>query len=437
MSESTKNLQKSLSISGAVALAFGIVVGAGLLSLPGMAYTEARGSALYAWAIDAIAVVPLLAVFSYLGSRYPSAGGIAGFLHTSHGRHVGRASEVLLMGTFGLGIPAIASIGGHYLAYAMGVGQIAAGLFAIGIIMTCGVINFFGASLSSGFQQVVTYGLIACLGTIAVVGMFYGLAGYGDIGATGVAAPSSMLNAVPVLGLVFFAYTGWEMLSFTTEEFRNPRRDYPIAVAISFVLIIGMYLALALAVQLSLAPNHPGVENATIAALTSAMVGPIGGKFIAFLGFVAIVANVNGALWAASRLVFSSSRAGLLPARISAISEKRGHPAAAVVLTTMAFCAVLLVTYASGISTKSLLGIAGQNFFILYFMSVLAFTKLTSSVILRAFSYVGMIGCVVFALTFGLSLLYPLALLLVGYVLSRYLIRRGGVSAKQPAIRPI
>lgn len=419
MTESTENLRKSLSISGAVALAFGIVVGAGLLSLPGMAYAEVKGAAIYAWAIDALAVVPLLAVFSYLGSRYPSAGGIAGFIHTSHGRRAGHAVEILLMGTFGLGIPAIASIGGHYLAYALSLGQNASMGFALGILILCGLVNMRGASLSSGFQQIITYGLILCLGAIALAGLIYGITGHGDADATGVAPSGSMMKAIPVLGLVFFAYTGWEMLSFTTEEFRNPKRDYPIAVAISFVLIIGMYLALALAVQLSLSPEHPGVENATVAALTTAMIGPIGGRLIAFLGFIAILANVNGALWAASRLVFSSARAGLLPPQFARVSKSQGHPSKAVAVTTVAFCLVLLITYTTPIETKSLLHIAGQNFFILYLLSVISFAKLTSSPTLRSLGYLGMVGCLVFALSFGLTLLYPAILLAGGYLISR------------------
>ena len=46
-------LQKSVGLFGAVALALGIVVGAGMLTLPGLVFQETGGWAAFAWLLDA------------------------------------------------------------------------------------------------------------------------------------------------------------------------------------------------------------------------------------------------------------------------------------------------------------------------------------------------------------------------------------------------
>ena len=53
-------LKKTLSISQAVGLGITIVVGSGLLLLPGLAYQDAGASSIYVWVICALLVTPCL-----------------------------------------------------------------------------------------------------------------------------------------------------------------------------------------------------------------------------------------------------------------------------------------------------------------------------------------------------------------------------------------
>ena len=79
MSSDPPTLRKVLTVSQAVGLALTIVVGSGLLVLPGLGYRNSGGAAIYVWLLDLALVAPLLIVFAKLGGRWPSAGGIAGF----------------------------------------------------------------------------------------------------------------------------------------------------------------------------------------------------------------------------------------------------------------------------------------------------------------------------------------------------------------------
>lgn len=129
------DLVPSLTVGRAVALALGIVMGAGLLVLPGLAYVRAGNAAVYAWVVDGIIIIPLLVIFGILGSRYPSAGGVAGFVRTAFGAIAGSITEMILMGAFFLGIPGIALTGANYLVYLFHAEQRGTVLFAIVLLL--------------------------------------------------------------------------------------------------------------------------------------------------------------------------------------------------------------------------------------------------------------------------------------------------------------
>ena len=416
MTKNTTELAKTLTVGQAIGLAISIVVGSGLLVLPGLAYQAANGAAIYSWIMDALIVIPLLVIFAFLGANFPSAGGIAGFVQAGFSRRAGAATEVLLLGTFSLGIPAIATTGGHYFAVAVRGGEGTAVAATFGLLLMAGLVNYLGAKVSGRIQQILAFTLAGLIGAVALAALLFGDTNAG----TGVAPLVEWPSALPVLGMVFFAYTGWEMLSFTAEEYRNPKRDFPIAVAVSFVTVILLYLAIALAVQLTLAPGDEHVSTAPVAALLFSVLGEASGQFVGVLGVVIIAANLIGATWAASRLVFSSAREGLLPKALSHVNATSQSPRVALVTVVLVFSGVVALNAADVISLQKLLQIAGQNFFLLYGLSVVAYLKLVKNMALKIFGALTLLIVIVAMGTFAWWILYPIALMLIGYIISGF-----------------
>jgi amino acid efflux transporter len=200
MSKKASELSKTLNVGQAVGLAISIVVGSGLLVLPGLTYQQVGGSAIYAWIVDALLVIPLLVIFAYLGANFPGAGGIAGFVQAAFSRPMGAATEVLLLGTFSLGIPAIAVTGGNYFAMAVGGGKLFALITTLGLLMFAGMVNYLGAKVSGRLQQVLSYSLAGLLILTALLALWLG----DRTAGTGVAPMEDWMLAVPALGMVFF-----------------------------------------------------------------------------------------------------------------------------------------------------------------------------------------------------------------------------------------
>ncbi|MCL6444172.1 MAG: amino acid permease [Alicyclobacillus sp.] len=410
--ERDTQLAKTLTVGRAVSLALGIVIGAGLLVLPGLAYSEVGNSAIYAWVEDAVIVIPLLVIFSSLGSHYPSAGGVAGFVRVAFGPVIGAMTELMLMSAFFLGIPGIALTGAGYLTFLFHSGGWASSLFAIMLLVIAGILNYLGTQFSAITQQVLSYSLVLILAAVAVIALTFDPAS--DHGVVSIA---NWKSSIPALGMVFFAYTGWEMLSFMGEEFHNPKRDFPIAIVISYVLIVLIYLAVALAVQWTLQPYDPQTTQAPIAAVLAKVFGNKSADVVAIIGVLIILANLNGAIWAASRLLFSSARERFLPRFLASVDLNLQIPRRSIVTCILVFMAVVVMHQVGWISQHMMFALAGQNFFLIYVLSVLVYIRLTRRPLNMLFALGVLVLCIIFIASFGRGLLYPLTISLLGLVL--------------------
>lgn len=367
-------LRGHLKLPGAIALAITIVVGSGALVLPGIAYRQAGTAALYAWGLAVVVTVPLLIVFGRLGGTYPGAGGIAGFVQAAFGRHPAAGVELLTIGTFGLGMPAIALTGAGYLTVLPGLTWLSQPAAAALLVCVAAGVVFSGVRLSTGVQIVLATVLTIGLLAVGVLSLTHAAPAHHLPPAT----TSAVISGAEAVGVVFFAFTGWEMLSFTTEEYAHPKRDFPLAVVLSFLIVTVMYLLLALGVQSLLPRAAPTTATAPVQAIVTDTASPTVGWLVAVLGVAIILANLVGALWGASRLVMSSAREGLLPRPLARLH--RGENPRRAVLACASVFLVVIGTNALGWSTLGgLLTVAGKNFFLLYLLCAVAYAKLFRS----------------------------------------------------------
>lgn len=410
------SLNRTIGLYGAVTLAVGIVVGAGMLALPGLVYRAAEGWAVASWLLDGLLVLPLLVVFADLARRFPSAGGVAGFVGAAFPRlRVG--CSYLLIGTFSLGLPAIALTGGNYLAGGLGVPAESLPLAGVGfgavILFAALALTWSGARAAGSVQNVVVTLLVAGLAVVALLAAVY----WERIDFA--AGDPTLFGVWSGMALTFFAFTGWEMLAFTAEEFKNPRRDFPLAVGISFVVVLALYVGAALAVQALVDLGHPLLASAPLLVVLERGLGAAATPLLVAAVVLAIIlVNLNGACWAASRLVFDIGRQGWAPRRLGLerLSGTGATPRAAVLGLAVLLFAVLALAGFGRLGLDDLLRLAGQNFFLLYTLAVVAYLRLSESLAARVFGASALLVCLLFMQIFGWGLLYAAALFALPYL---------------------
>ncbi len=300
--------------------------------------------------------------------------------------------------------------GGNYFAAAIGINMPAMLIGCIITLMFVGTVNFIGARISGRLQQVLAIALVILLGGVAAVALIFGDRSVG----TGIAPITRWSEGIPAVSLVFFAFVGWEMMSFISEEFYNPHRDFPLMIAISFVVVTSLYLLIAVTVQEVLPINDRQIINTPIASLLSIALGQASGRFIALIGFVILLTNLTSGSWAASRLVFSSAREGLLPRLLSRVDNSSGTPRYAVIATVLLNIPALLLAATGWVSQSLLFQLAGASFFILYAFSVIAYIKLVKRRIGRVFGVAVLLFVGLDVFTFGSLVVFPFVLLAIG-----------------------
>ena len=421
MSTSSVRLEKTLTLVPSVALAITMVVGSGLLVLPGLAYKQAGGAALYAWLICSVVSVPVLAVIARLGAALPGSGGIAGFVQATYSRRLAIGTEILILGTMPGGA-AVVITGGNYFASLFGGGQRFVVVGTALILVAGTVINYLGARISGRVQQLMAFTLVVGLAMVAILALTVGNHGQG----TALAPLSRWPEAVPTIAMVFFSFVGWELMAFTSEEFENPRRDFPLMIALSFVVVVGLYTLVGLAVQVALPRDSAALGTAPMAALLTTLFGGGAGRILSVAAFFIVLANFTSGVWAFSRLVFSSAREGLLPVALARLDPVTHTPRAAVIAVTSTFALISVIHFLGIIPHSMLFEMGGGSFFLAYILAVLAYLRLVTGWPRKLFGLATLLFVGAVFLSFGLKALYPLFFFALGLVLAQRQSRSGG-----------
>ena len=109
---------------------------------------------------------------------------------------------------------------------------------------------------------------------------------------------------------VLWAYEGWQYVTFSAGEARDPQRTFPRALLIGTAVLIGIYLLANVAYVAALGPAGVQGSQRVAADSVSALFGPAAGKLIAAVILVSMFSAANGITLTAPRLFFSMARDG-------------------------------------------------------------------------------------------------------------------------------
>lgn len=126
--------------------------------------------------------------------------------------------------------------------------------------------------------------------------------------------------------LVFFAYIGFDAVSTTAEETKNPQRDLPIGMIAALIVCTILYIAVSAVLTGMVSLDILANEKPISAALNA--VGENKVAFIISLGITLTMPTVLLVMQMGQiRIFYSMSRDGLLPKKFSRVSKKFKTPA--------------------------------------------------------------------------------------------------------------
>jgi amino acid efflux transporter len=407
-------LRRALSLRDGIVLAIGSIAGSGLLFLPSLTYAIAGREVLLSWLGTVLLWVPMLFMFTDMVRSVPDGSGIEGFVARGLGPHAAASVPILFLALFFIGMPAGVLVAGDFLARALGSGATRL-LGALAILGAALVTNLLGIRAGAGVQNVVTW---------SVLGM-----GLGLIGLTVPAAVShydvvrpdlDLSSAGQVLsGIVaaFWTFAGFENLTFIAGEFRNPRRDFWLAMLIAFAA----YGCLVVALTANLAGVIPREEVNQLSGLLQ-LAQTLSPRWLAtwavtLFALALLQINATSWVWGMSRLLYTSASAGRVPAYFGRL-DSRDLPRRAVGCLGVVLLGVTCVFASAPWLLVEALITASSVFVVLYILCIVSYVRSERSLGKR----IGALLLLLFLLTTlggaGLRALYPLAVLALSCALS-------------------
>src|SRR3989441_749225 len=149
---------------------------------------------------------------------------------------------------------------------------------------------------------------------------------------------ADMASAVPVAGLVFFSYIGFDTVSTAAQESKNPQRDMPIGILGSLVICTLLYVVVS-AVLVGMVPYGELNLPAPMAYAMERIGAPWWIRLAINLGAVLGVGSVILVmLLGQSRVFYSMSRDGLLGPWAGRVHPRFRTPYVSTIYTGIAVC---------------------------------------------------------------------------------------------------
>nr|XP_053644393.1 Y+L amino acid transporter 2-like isoform X1 [Cherax quadricarinatus] len=150
-----------------------------------------------------------------------------------------------------------------------------------------------------------------------------------------------------------YAYSGWGNVGLILEEIKDPTRNVPKAIAISFTSITVIYVLTNGAYLAVLTPSQM-LSSAAVAVLFGNLTMGVMAWMIPFFVACSTAGSSNGVIFADARLLFASSRRGHIPRVFSQLHVHNCIPIPALIfiasITMMMFVTsdvVVLINYLS------------------------------------------------------------------------------------------
>ena len=331
-------LRRSLGFTDLLLITIGTVIGSGIYLVPSLVMRQTGGHTGLAFTVWAVAgFLSLLGALTYaeLGAMKPEAGGLYAYLRDAFGPLpaflYGWASFLVIASG---SIAALAVAFANYLSPLLPF-RVPGPIISLVVILVVALINIRGTRGSATVQNWTTGAKFGVLFLLSAVLTLRGTGGAG-LPTAPIEVPNGSLAAgfgAAMIG-VLWAYEGWQYVTFSAGEAKDPQRTFPRAISIATFLLIVLYLMANLGYVRALGPAGVANSQRVAADAIGTILGPVAGAVVSALILVSIFSALNGLILTTPRMYYAMARDGLFFQKLTSVHPRFGTPAFAIVTLT-------------------------------------------------------------------------------------------------------
>ncbi|MFI0408461.1 amino acid permease [Actinomadura sp. 3N508] len=346
-------LKRTMSLLQLTLFSVGATLGTGIFVVLGEAVPLAGPAVVLSFVLAAVTALFSALSYAELAGTIPVSGSSYSYSYATLGELVAWVCGWCLLLEYAVSVSAVAVGWGSYLsaffddAAGFTIPEEVAGppgeggivnLPAVVVVMLATFLLLRGTSESATANTIMVFlkiGVLLFFCAVAFTAFDSGnLSSFAPMGFAGISAAGSK---------VFFSYIGFDAASTAGEEAKNPRRDLPLAIILSLVIVTTIYVLVGLAAVGAMHWERFDISGseASLAAVLDEATGETWPSMILSLGAVIAIASVVlTVMYGQTRILFAMSRDGLVPPVFQKVSPGRRVPVANTLIVA-AFISIL------------------------------------------------------------------------------------------------
>ncbi|MDZ7359471.1 MAG: amino acid permease [candidate division KSB1 bacterium] len=361
---SSPELLRAIGLKEAVAINIGCVIGSGIFLVPATiaGHLHAMGPIMLVWIVAGLLTFFGALSFAEMSSFLPKSGGPYVYLRESYGKiwgflfswndfFINKAASLAAVSiafTIYLGylVPAIGqsppffkpgwTVFGH--PFEFGWSQV----IAISGIALVTLINVRGVQFGAWVMNIFTSAKVGALLFLILAAFVSSKASFANLQPWWPETWSSELTAAFGLAMIsaLWSYDGWIDVTLTAGETKNPTRNVPLALIISTLAILAIYLLANLAYTLIIPLHEMSSSNRIAADVALKAIGPIGATIIVAGIMCSTFGTLNGMALAGPRSIWAPGHDRIFAPALGKVHSRFRSPHVAII--TIGIWAALL-----------------------------------------------------------------------------------------------
>ncbi|WP_286190321.1 APC family permease [Labrenzia sp. R4_2] len=307
-------VEGSITISGAVAMGTGVMIGAGIFALTGQ-IAELAGP-LFPVAFVAGAIVTSFSAYSYvkMSNAWPSSGGIAMILQKCYGPGAIAAGAALLMALSM--VIAESLVARTFATYILRPFDITGGplvpALSVAVILFAFLVNIAGNRSVGLFSLIMATLKIAGIALFGIAALWSSGFQFGTIEDS--SHTFSATGFIASVALAILAFKGFTTITNSGAEVTDPHKNVGRAITISISLCVIIYLLVAFGVQSSLGISEIiAAKDYSLAQAAEPALGRTGFLLTVLLAAIATASGVLASVFAVSRMLAMLTEMKMIP----------------------------------------------------------------------------------------------------------------------------
>ena len=327
-------LSRELSLFQLTVAGTGVMLGAGIYALIGVAAGITGNSIWLAFLIASLIAALTGLSYAELSSRFHKDAGEYDYITAAFNKKIGSIIGALVVFSGFFGIATVAMAFGSYFSNLLHFPII---YYAVFLILACVIVNYIGTRASFRIDTAFTFIQIAGLLIIILLGMKHlGKINYFEM-------PNGITGLLEASALIFFAYTGFESIVKFSEEAKNPARTVPRAIIYSIIISAVLYILVSVSAISILDWQKLSASTAPLAEVASVSFGNAAFMALAVIALFSTSKTVLMVIITTSRMIYGMAERNALPKIFLLINKKHKTPINAIIATGIVSIPFLLI----------------------------------------------------------------------------------------------